>query len=199
MTRLTFIFLLFVLTSCKATKQTATYEKINSGQNLDKVALISLDSFFNQWVFNRKIQKVDLNIRELNKDNQFTYFGKPRLGLTQTKWTFFKVYSDTLTKQFPNYKDFFGDELRNYLWTKVIPKEDIDLWNYNRTTQQNTMKAKCPYKKNKPIHKYTLIDHKVILTMTWEIECEELERLKSKKYMASYNLLTKQLDNESIY
>ncbi len=115
MTRLTFIFILFVLTSCKATKQTTTYEKVNSGQDLEKVALISFDNFFNQWVFNRKIQKVDLNIRELNKDNQFTYFGKPRLGLTRIKWTFFKVHTDTLTERFPNYKDFYGTELRDYL------------------------------------------------------------------------------------
>lgn len=198
MTRLTFIVLLFILTSCKATDQATTYEKVISGKNLDNVTLISFDSFFNQWVFNRKIQKVDLNIRELNRDNQFTYFGKPRLGLTQTKWTFFKIYSDTLTERFPNYKDFFGDELRDYLWNKVIPKEDVDLWNYYRTTQQNEIKPKCSYKKNKPINKYALVDNKVVLTMTWEIECEELEGLKNKSYKASYNLLTKQYDNKSI-
>jgi hypothetical protein len=198
MTRLTFIILIFVLISCKATKQTMTYEKINSGQDLDKVTLISFDSFFNQWVFNKKIQKIDLNTQELNKDNLFTYFGKPRLGLIKTKWTFFKIYSDTLTERFPGYNDFYSAELSDYLWTKVVPKEEIDLWNYNRTTQQNKIKPNCSYKKNKPINNYTLIDNKVILTMMWEIECEELEQLKNIKYKASYNLLTKQFYNESI-
>ena len=196
MTRLIFIIFALVLTSCKTTKQTTNLNNIKSGQDLHNVELISFDNFFNQWVYNSRIQKIDLNIRELNKDNQFTYFGKPRLGLTQIKWTFFKVYSDTLIDRFSNYKDFYGAELRDYLWTKVIPQEDINLWNYNRTTQQNRMKPNCPYKKNKPVQEYKLINNKVILTMTWEVECLELEQLKNKKYMASYNLLTKQYDNE---
>lgn len=197
MTRLTFIFLLFILISCKATKQTTTYEKVTSGHDLEEVTLISFDSFFNQWVGNRRIQKVDLNIRELHKDNRFTYFGKPGLGLTRTKWTLFKVHSDTLSERFPNYKDFYGDELRDYLWTEVIPNEDIELWNSNRTTQQNKMKPNCPYKKNKPVTNFSLIDKTVILTMTWDIACEELGILKNKTYKTSYNLLTKQYANES--
>lgn len=196
LTRLIFVILALVITSCKTTKQTTNLKKINSGQNLDKVELISFDNFFNQWVFNRRIQKIDLNIRELNKDNQFTYFGKPRLGLTQLKWSFFKVYSDTLTERFPDYKDFYGAELRNYLWTKVIPPEDIHLWDYHRSTQVNRKKPNCPYKKNKPVENYKIINNQVILTMTWEIECLELEQLKNKKYIASYNMLTKQFDNE---
>ena len=193
---LIFVIFVLVLTSCNTTKQTTNFEKINSGQDLDNVELISFDNFFNQWVFNRRIQKIDLNIRELNKDNQFTYFGKPRLGLTKIKWVFFKVYSDTLTERFPNYKDFYGTELSEYLWTKIIPQEDINLWNYNRTTQQNKIKPSCPYRKNKPVNEYKLINNKVILTMTWEIECLELEQIKNKKYIASYNLLTKQFDSE---
>ena len=185
-----------VLTSCKTTKQTTNLNNIKSGQDLHNVELISFDNFFNQWVYNSRIQKIDLNIREIYKDNQFTYFGKPRLGLTKIKLTFFKVYSDTLIARFPNYKDFYGAELNDYLWTRVIPQEDINLWNYNRTTQQNRMKPTCPYKKNKPVQEYKLINNKVILTMTWDVECLELEQLKNKKYIASYNLLTKQYDNE---
>jgi hypothetical protein len=196
MTRLTVLFLLWVLTSCKATKQATTYEKVTSGHDLEEVTLISFDSFFNQWVGNRRIQKVDLNLRELYEDNQFTYFGKPGLGLTRTKWTLFKVHSDTLSERFPNYTDFYGDELRDYLWTEVIPNEDIELWNSNRNTQQNKMKPNCPYKKNKPVTSFSLIDHTVILTMNWDIECEELGILKNKTNKASYKLLTKQYANE---
>ncbi len=59
------------------------------------------------------------------------------------------------------------------------------------------MKPNCPYKKNKLIYNYSLIAKTVILTMTWEIECGELERLKNKTYKTSYNLLTKQYDNNS--
>jgi hypothetical protein len=195
MTRIILISILFFLTSCKATKPTVTFEKVSNGQDLEKVTLISFDNFFNQWVFNKKRQKVDQNIREIKTDNQFTYFGKPRLGITQVSWTFFKVYTDTLTERFPNYKDFYGEELRDYLWTESIPKEDVELWNFNRTTQQNKMKPNCPYKKNKPIQTYTLIDKTVILTMTWEIKCDELEKLKNKTYKAKFNLLTKKYEN----
>jgi hypothetical protein len=195
MTRLTLFFIIIILTSCKATRDVTTFEKVNNGQDLENVTLISFDNFFKHWVYNRKIQKIDLNVRELNKDNLFTYFGKPKLGLTRTKWTFFKVHSDTLTERFPNYKEFYGSELRDYLWTEVIPQDEVELWNNNRMPQQNKLKANCPYKKNKPIHNYSLIDKTVILTMKWEIECGELEGLKNKTYKASYDLLTQKHKN----
>ena len=180
MTRLILISILFLLSSCKATKQIVTFEKVSNGQDLEKVTLISFDNFFNQWVFNKRIQKIDLNIREIYTDSLFTYFGKPRPGITQVSWTFFKVNTDTITERFPNYKDFYGIELKDFLWTESIPEEDVELWNYNRTTQQNKMKPNCPYKKNKPIQTYSLIDKTVILTMTWEIKCDELEKLDRK-------------------
>ena len=192
MNRIAFIILLSILTACQTTKQAISYEKVTNGKDLEKIYSISVDSFLNQWVHNRKIQKVDLNVKELNKDNQYTYFGKPKLGLTKTKRTFFKVQTDTLTEHFPDYKNFYGEELIQFLWKKVIPKEDVDLWNSSRTIQQNEIKSKCPYRKNKPINHYSLIDKKVIYTMSWDIECEELEKLKNKLYKASYNLLTKE-------
>ena len=195
MTRIILISILFFLTSCKATKPTVPFEKVSNGQDLEKVTLISFDNFFNQWVFNKKKQKIEQNIREIKTDNQFTYFGKPRPGISQVSWTFFKVYTDTLTERFPNYQDFYGEELRDYLWTESIPEEDVELWNYNRTTQQNKIKPNCPYKKNKPIQTYSLIDKTVILTMTWDIKCDELEILKNKTYNATYNLLTKKYEN----
>ena len=67
MTRLIFIIFALVLTSCKTTKQTTNLNNIKSGQDLHNVELISFDNFFNQWVYNSRIQKIDLNIRELNK------------------------------------------------------------------------------------------------------------------------------------
>lgn len=184
--------MIFILTSCKATKQDTTYEKISKGQDLEKVNLISFDTFFKLWVSNKKVQKVDLNTQEIYTDNQFTYFGKPRLGLTRLKWTFFKIQTDTLTDNFPNHDEFYGSELSDYLWTKVIPKEDKELWNYNRTPQQNRMKANCANKKNKPIHNFSLSNNIVILKMTWDVECVELERLKNKTYKATYDLHTKE-------
>jgi hypothetical protein len=196
MTRWTFISLLFLLASCKSTKDIATYEKVKNGEDLEKITLISFDEFFNQWVFNKKIQKIDLNIQELNTDEIFSYFGKPK-GLTYTKWALFKVHKDTIAELFPNYKDFYGTELKEYLWNKIIPKEDIELWNYSVTTQPNRIKSDCSYKKNKPIYKFSLINKKVFLTMTWDIECKELDKLKNKTYIASYNLLTKEYENNS--
>ncbi len=197
MKRFTFVIIIFILASCNSTRQ-AAYENIKSGQDLDKVNLISFDSFFNQWVFNRKVQKIDLNIREIYKDNQFIYFAKPIQVIPKEKWTFFKVYSDTLTERFPNYKDFYGSELREYLWTKVVPKEDFDLYRNNRTARDGKMFPNCPNRKNKPNSKYSLLDHRVILTVTWEVDCEDLEHLKNKIFKASYNLLTGQYSGEQI-
>lgn len=194
--RLTILFILFVLTSCTSIRQTVTYEKVTNGIDLEKIDLISFDSFFNQWVHNRRIQKIDLNIKELNKDNQFTYFGKPKHGLTKINWTYFKIHTDTLTLRLPNYNEFYGTELSDYLWTNVIPKEDIELWNKNREIQRNRMKPNCPFKKNKPVQNFSLTGNKVRIIMTWEIECSELGSLKSRTYIAYYNLLTKEYEKE---
>src|SRR5690554_4008910 len=194
MTRFSIIIVLIILTSCKTSNRTTTYDKVKSGQDLEKINSISIDKFLNQWVSNKEIQKVDLNVRELNKDDQFTYFGKPSL-LKSSKWTFFKVHTDTLTEYFPNYKDFSAPELRHHLWNEVIPKEEIELWNYNTTTQKDETVPNCCRKKNRPVFSYSLINKTVELTMTWEIDCEELNKLKNQKYTARYNLQTGQYEN----
>ncbi|MBS2101281.1 hypothetical protein [Carboxylicivirga linearis] len=188
------LIILIVLSSCRTSKTVTSYEKVKNGKDLDNVSLISLNDFANLWCYNRRIQKIDLNTREIYKDNQFTYFGNPKLGATKLKWTFFKVCTDTLVERFPNYEEFYGSELYDFMWSEVIPKEDIELWNYNRTIHQNELRPNCPNKKNRAIHKYTLSDTKVILTMTWEIECEELKTLKNKLYKASYDLISKQFE-----
>lgn len=184
--------------SCITENQTSKYEKVIDGKDLEKVPLISFDAFFNQWVLNKKIQKVNLETRELNKDDKFTYFGKPSLELIGTKWLLYKVYNDTIEMNFPNYKEFYGSDLESFLWKEVVPKEDLELWNLNMYLQENNMSPKCDFKKNKPIYNYSLNDKKVILKMTLEIECEELEKLKNKTYIASYDLLLKQFENVSI-
>ena len=188
MKNLTFIILTLGLTACVSSQ--ASYQNISHGKDLEQVSLISFDRFFKQWVFNKKIQKIDLNIREINKDSLFTYFAKPKPGVLKPTWTFFKVYSDTLKQKFPNYQDFYGIDLKDYVWRELIPKADQDLW----WTAKRLLK--CQHQTNKPIDEYSLIDHKVILTTTWKIDCSELEPLKNKKYTASYNLLTKQFENE---
>jgi hypothetical protein len=192
------ILLIIILASCNSSKQALTYENIESGQDLDKVTLISFEDFFNRWLQNREVQKVDVNIREINKDDQFTYFGKPSFGLSELNWTFFKVYSDTLTERFPNYKDFYSENLRLYIWNNVAPKEDLELYRKNRVVQDGKMAANCPSRKNGPINDFTLKDQNVFLTITWEVDWEEMERLKNTKYSASYNLLTKEFMRESI-
>ena len=192
MKQLIFFLTLFFLISCKTSEKQTKYKKVVEGSNLSKIPLISFDKFFRIWISNKKIEKIDLKTKELNKDSQFTYFGKPSIGLTQLKWTYFKVYSDTIAMKFPNYKEFYGSDLRDFLWYKVVPKEDIEFWNFNILSENSKLSSKCPYKNNKSIFNYSLKNKEIIVKMNWEIKCTALEKLKNKTYKASYNLETKE-------
>lgn len=194
MTRWTLIFAIYLLTSCKATCPTMTFNTVKSGQDLNKIPLNSFDNFFRQRTHERRIPKIDVNVHELYRDSTFTYFGKYNIGVISSTPTFFKIYNDTLFTQFLNYNDFYGQELENFLWWDVIPNEDRDLFNNNIAIQQGQTKPSCLVSKNKSKNNYLLADKKVILTMTWEIECDELAKLKDKKYQAIYNLTTKQFE-----
>lgn len=186
--------LVIAFVACNTSKQVASLKSITNGQNLEKVPAVSYRDFISVWAFNNRMQKIDLNTRKIYEDNEYTYFGKPNLGATKLKWTFFKISSDSINKRLPNYEEFYGSDLMDFLWSEVLPKEDIELWNTNRTPPENRIKANCRNKNNRPIHKYTLLGTKVILTMTWHIECEELRVLRDKSYKASYDLLSKKLE-----
>ena len=176
--------------SCSATKQSLTVERVAQGHDLENIGLLSFNSFFNTWMLNRSMQKVDLNSRKVFKDRTFTYFGKPTLGFSSLKWSFFKVHSDTLSDFFPNYESFYADDLSRFLWNEVVPKDEIDLWSHYRTIQDFQFRAKCPFNSNRPNERYALSGLKVILTLTWDISCKELESLKNKSHQASFDLLT---------
>ncbi len=171
-----------------------TFNTVKIGQGINKISLKPFDNFFLQWVNQRRFPKIDINTHELYSDSLFTYFGKYTIGFFKSTPTFFKVYTDTLSAQFPNYNDFYGQELENFLWKEVIPKEDRDLFNDNINIKQGQAKANCPVRKNRTKFNYSLAEKKVILTMTWDIECSELAKLKEKKYKATYNLTTKQFE-----
>lgn len=194
MKKISILIFAIVFLGCNTTKQVTSLENITSGQDLEKVPTVSYSDLIAVWAFNKRMQKIDLNTRKLYEDNKFTYFGKPKLGVTKLKWTFFKTSSDSINQRLPNYEEFYGSDLKDFLWREVIPREDIELWNKNRTPEENKIKANCRNKNNRPKHKYTLSGTKVNLTMTWQIECEELKVLRDKSYKASYDLLTKKME-----
>ena len=171
-----------ILTSCKSLKIPQSFDSVKSGYELDKINIITFKEFSNVWVNNRKRQKLDINTHKLYEDSVFTYFGKNKIGFFTLTPDFFKVYSDSLNTKFPNYVDFYGSELRNFLWTEVIPEGESKRWG----------ESKCSYVKRKPILNYTFSDQQIFVSFYWEIKnCEELSHLKGKKYQASYNLITK--------
>lgn len=188
--QLLFLLVTLTLSSCSATKQSMTVEGVAQGHNLENIELLSFNSFFNTWMLNRSMQKIDLNSRKLFEDGTFTYFGKPTLGFSSLKWSFFKVHSDTLSELFPNYESFYADDLSRFLWNEVVPKDEIELWSHYRTIQDFQFRAKCPFNSNRPDERHALSDHKVMLTLIWNISCKELESLKNKSHRASFNLIT---------
>jgi len=178
------------LSSCSATKQSMTVERVAQGYELENIRLLSFNSFFNTWALNRSMQKIDLNSRKLFEDGTFTYFGRPSLGLFNLKWSFFKVHSDSLLDLFPNYESFYADDLSRFMWSEVVPKDEIDLWNHYRSIQDFQLRAKCPFNSNRPDERYALSGHKVVLTLNWDVRCRELESLKNKSHQASFDLHT---------
>ena len=160
----------------------------------EKAVLKNFDSFFKLWVNNKRIQKIDLNSHELFKDSLFTYFRQSQPKLFSNKPTYYKVYTDSLDSLMPNYRDFYGSDLSSFIWNEVIPKADVILWQSYTTSSPNHTRPKCPRRRNSYKQTYSLIDRKVVLSIKWEIDCDNLNILKDKEYKAYYNLLSNKLE-----
>ncbi|MBV7441658.1 hypothetical protein KRX57_09515 [Weeksellaceae bacterium TAE3-ERU29] len=192
------LLLITLLSSCCKTKEIVTKQDIYNRQKLEQIKEISVNSFFNQWLRNKRISKIDINIKKLTEDKNFTYFLKPEVKFYKIKERFFKVNTDSLIQYFPNYSEFYSDDLYHYLNEKIIPKEEWQLWHKVGMKKLEIGDTICPSNKRNIITDYTLKDKKVFITFIWDVKCKTLETLKNKTYRASYNLITKEYKNETI-
>ncbi|WP_061285768.1 hypothetical protein [Leptospira interrogans] len=180
------IFSILFLISCSI-KPNISSEMVQKGENLEKIPIVSLDEFFQLWLRNQKYPKMmGINFEKLFEDKEFQYFGRTEWNrfIPVSKWRFFKIQKEILSKEFPNYESVFRDEIQGYFQNRVLPESDRKFY--------LDIKANCidPYR-----YSYTLAENKIILTMKWNAEnCEELILLKDKTYRLVYDLRKKQFE-----
>lgn len=106
-----------------------TFESVQKGKDLEKISEISIDEFFQLWIWNRKKLKFQTNVRSLFEDVEHVYFGKTDIYGYTWKNRFFKIKKDLLQTEFPNYQIFFAEDLEKYYFTHVLSKNDSDYLN----------------------------------------------------------------------
>ncbi|EKP03472.1 putative lipoprotein [Leptospira kirschneri str. 2008720114] len=186
------IFSILFLISCSI-KPNIPFETVQQGENLEKIPLVSLDEFFQLWLQNQKYPKMaGINFKKLFEDKEFQYFGRKEWNrfIPISKWRFFKIQKEILSKEFPNYESVFRQDFSVHFQNQVLPKLD---WKFYLDIKSKVIdKEDCinPYQ-----YSYSLVENKIICTIKWNVEsCEELILLKDKTYRLVYNLRKKQFE-----
>ncbi|WP_036095383.1 hypothetical protein [Leptospira weilii] len=181
-----FMILSTILTFSFCLKSQMTFETIQQGKNLEKVPLISPEEFFQLWIKNQRKLKFQTNVTSLFKNSEYVYFGKNDLLGYSWKTRFFKVSSDLLKKEFPNYESFFAEDLERYYWNHRVSKEDRDLW----IDTKNQDRKKCG-----PEFFYSLSNQRVVLEIRWEVNpsCPKLTIFHGKNDRIRYDCRTEKI------
>ncbi|WP_196115818.1 hypothetical protein [Pontibacter sp. FD36] len=109
-----------VLISCQSSKSTVSTNQVRKGEQLQHVTELTVDQFFQVWMANHYPVKLDINCKELYKDDAYTYFGKNHITIISTKPRLFKVHNDSLALRFRKYQQVDGQLIRIEFWRKVL-------------------------------------------------------------------------------
>ena len=158
---------------CASGKSKIVYSQVESGNQLEQVPEIQLDTFLTIWMHKTEDEK-GVSVRQLYKDSTYTYF-----------WArgekYFKVGDNNLSKL--DYQSINGDLILNAFYNEVIPAEhkgkerqcstalvDFD-WAFGFIESENSIIIKCHYK----------------------VKCEFLIGVINKDYVAKYDLGSKEI------
>lgn len=188
-----FLFVSIVIleiTSCNNSKAILAYNDIQKGIGVENIKQIGIYDFFILWHANKDMSKIDLNLKLIYQDSVFTYFVKPILGFNNLKYKYYKIDSDSLSNQFPNFTSYNSQKLYYFLFQNLILKKEYNQWLSMIEVKKHQIKASCPRKKNNHSLNYELKNKKVFLTWTWNTNCDELQYLNQKKYTIYFDLIT---------
>ena len=171
------ILTLVLFTGCGTTKNTVNFSEVRKGEQLDLANEITVEQFLQIWINNSHPVKVDINCKELHKDEKFTYFGKNNLKLLSLEAHLFKVNNDSLELKLGNYSKIDGQIIRQEFWEKIIPKEDLDIWK----------NSECTSSSSRPSYTYELKDYKIKIGLHWRIKCDG-RKILEKDYLSYYDL-----------
>lgn len=176
-----FMILSTILSFAFCFKSQMTFETVQQGKNLEKIPLISLEDFLQLWVKNQRKLKFKTNVTLLFKDSEYVYFGKNDILGYSWKSSFFKVSSDLLKKEFPNYESFFAEDLFKYYWDHVVSEKDARLY----SSMDGNDRKKCG-----PESIFLLSDQKVALQLRWKVDssCPKLSVFRGRVDRIYYDL-----------
>jgi len=177
------LFSSFLLLGCGTTKNAVSFNDVKKGERLDKVEEITVEKFLQIWINNTYPVKIDINCHELNRDTNFTYFGKNNLNLFNSDPELFKVRNDLLKRHLGNYSQIDGQLIRQEFWEKIIPKEDRDIW-------KNTH---CSSGSSRPTFTYELQAHKIKIGLLWKVKCDGKVILENN-YNGYYNIEKREIE-----
>lgn len=66
-----------------------------------------------------------INFKKLFEDKEFQYFGRKEWNrfIPISKWRFFKIQKEILSKEFPNYGSVFSQDFSGHFQNQVLPKD----------------------------------------------------------------------------
>lgn len=164
-------------TSCNSSKELTSFEHVKNGKELEKATQISLNDFFQKWIRNKSDSKLDQNLYELFKDENFTYFGANELKSLNSKRKLYSVENNSLLQNFKNYKDVDGASIRQEFSNKMIPETDRNIYkNSNCSSSSSNPKYSCELKNNE-----------IQIMLIWKFRCDG-KVLIDKTYKGIFDL-----------
>ena len=174
---LSLIISILTLTNCSSSKEPINFENVKIENELHKATKISVNDFFQIWMSNKANAKLDENVYELFKDENFTYFGKNEFKSLTIKRKLYKVENRELQLHFKNYKNVDGEVLRQEFWNKIVSETDKQIY-----TNSN-----CSSSSSNPKYSYELIDNEIHVRIVWKFRCNG-KKLIDKSYTSNFDL-----------
>ncbi|SIR24128.1 hypothetical protein SAMN05421545_2879 [Pontibacter lucknowensis] len=168
-----------VLISCQSSKSTVSTNQVRKGEQLQHVTELTVEQFFQVWIANQYPVKLDINCKELYKDDAYTYFGKNYVTITSIKPRMFKVHNDSLALRFRKYQQVDGQLIRIEFWRKALAPAVAD-------ASPNTP---CHYSSTSSGFKYQLHGDSIIITSNLKYKCNG-KTLLQKSFKGYYDLST---------
>jgi hypothetical protein len=174
----------------KQLRKIDTFE-VMQGKHLELAKLFTIEVFISYYLQHGK--EIDTKkygthyFTQLYKDPNFTYFGEIYpYGLLD----FFKVATTDLANI--NLDQLNGNEIRARFMEEIVPKNDKE--------KVKRRKKQCSYQfTDNPqfSYQYKKTEDCILITLNWNITCDFFFKTLNKKYMASLDLNSNQLKNQS--
>ncbi len=161
-------FLTILVMSCSSAR--LTIDNIKSGNDLERAKLVTVQEYFNDFYDTGMNSSWDNSWYKLYEDRKYIYYGQKKVRSQSNLQYFKKVDKDSLTHDFPNYREFNDKQFSKTIFDKILSQIDNDRPNCNQSSSNLE-------------HHYKISEGKIFITFHVSTICDSKDKYSKSYYL----------------